>query len=109
MNACAANPSNVDYIAKQETADKWTGALDGAGEGARGARHQPFAAWPPTRGLDLEDVNFERRPYDRWLGYGQSKTANVLFSEYWICKLYLLLARHDLLSRPLSPLRLDYF
>jgi NAD(P)-dependent dehydrogenase (short-subunit alcohol dehydrogenase family) len=28
----------------------------------------------------LEDVNFERRPYDRWLAYGQSKTANILFA-----------------------------
>ena len=23
---------------------------------------------------------FERRPYDKWLGYGQSKTANALFA-----------------------------
>ena len=28
----------------------------------------------------FEDVNFERRPYDPWLAYGQSKTANVLFA-----------------------------
>lgn len=27
-----------------------------------------------------DDVNFERRPYDRWLAYGQSKTANILFA-----------------------------
>jgi NAD(P)-dependent dehydrogenase (short-subunit alcohol dehydrogenase family) len=26
----------------------------------------------------LEDLNFERRPYDPWASYGQSKTANVL-------------------------------
>lgn len=25
-------------------------------------------------------LNFERAPYDRWLAYGQSKTANVLFA-----------------------------
>lgn len=30
--------------------------------------------------VDLEDLNFERRPYDPWVGYGASKTANVLFS-----------------------------
>jgi len=28
----------------------------------------------------FEDIDFERRPYDRWLAYGQSKTANVLFA-----------------------------
>lgn len=28
----------------------------------------------------FEDPNFEHRPYDRWLAYGQSKTANVLFA-----------------------------
>jgi NAD(P)-dependent dehydrogenase (short-subunit alcohol dehydrogenase family) len=26
----------------------------------------------------FDDVQFERRPYDKWLAYGQSKTANVL-------------------------------
>ena len=31
------------------------------------------------RGLDLYDLDFVRRPYDRWLAYGQSKIANVLF------------------------------
>jgi NAD(P)-dependent dehydrogenase (short-subunit alcohol dehydrogenase family) len=30
--------------------------------------------------VDLEDLMFERRPYDPWLAYGQSKTANVLFA-----------------------------
>jgi NAD(P)-dependent dehydrogenase (short-subunit alcohol dehydrogenase family) len=28
----------------------------------------------------FDDVNFAQRPYDRWLAYGQSKTANVLFA-----------------------------
>jgi NAD(P)-dependent dehydrogenase (short-subunit alcohol dehydrogenase family) len=31
-------------------------------------------------GVDFDDVNFERRPYDKWVAYGQSKTANVLFA-----------------------------
>lgn len=31
-------------------------------------------------GMDFEDPHFERRPYDKWAAYGQSKTANVLFS-----------------------------
>lgn len=28
----------------------------------------------------FEDLHFERRPYNRWVAYGQSKTANVLFA-----------------------------
>ncbi|MDT9593380.1 SDR family NAD(P)-dependent oxidoreductase [Nocardioides zeae] len=28
--------------------------------------------------VDLDDLHFERRPYDPWAAYGQSKTANVL-------------------------------
>jgi NAD(P)-dependent dehydrogenase (short-subunit alcohol dehydrogenase family) len=31
-------------------------------------------------GLDFDDPHFERRPYDKWEAYGQSKTANVLFT-----------------------------
>jgi NAD(P)-dependent dehydrogenase (short-subunit alcohol dehydrogenase family) len=31
-------------------------------------------------GVDLDDLHFERRAYDPWLAYGQSKTANVLFA-----------------------------
>src|SRR6201987_5408306 len=30
--------------------------------------------------VDLQDPNFERTPYDPWLAYGRSKTANILFS-----------------------------
>jgi NAD(P)-dependent dehydrogenase (short-subunit alcohol dehydrogenase family) len=30
--------------------------------------------------VDFDDLQFERRPYDRWLAYGQSKTANILFA-----------------------------
>ncbi len=32
--------------------------------------------WP----VDFDDLHFERRPYDRWAAYGQSKSANVLFA-----------------------------
>ncbi|MEU6194968.1 SDR family NAD(P)-dependent oxidoreductase [Streptomyces sp. NPDC047061] len=28
----------------------------------------------------FDDINFDSRPYDPWLAYGQSKTANVLFA-----------------------------
>lgn len=30
--------------------------------------------------FDFDDPNFERRAYDKWVAYGQSKTANVLFA-----------------------------
>jgi NAD(P)-dependent dehydrogenase (short-subunit alcohol dehydrogenase family) len=30
--------------------------------------------------VDFDDPNFERRPYDKWVAYGQSKTANALFA-----------------------------
>ncbi len=38
---------------------------------SRGHRYSP---------VDFEDPNFERRPYDKWQAYGQSKTANALFA-----------------------------
>ena len=31
-------------------------------------------------GVDFEDPNFQRREYSKWKSYGQSKSANVLFS-----------------------------
>lgn len=31
-------------------------------------------------GVDFDDPNFERREYDKWKAYGQSKTANALFA-----------------------------
>ncbi len=30
--------------------------------------------------VDLDDPNFERTPYDPFVGYGRSKTANILFA-----------------------------
>ena len=30
--------------------------------------------------IDLDDVNFERTPYDPMIAYGRSKTANILFA-----------------------------
>src|SRR5262249_26485693 len=48
---------------------------------ANGAR----VVCPSSRGhargaADFDDPHFERRPYDRWVAYGQSKTANALFA-----------------------------
>lgn len=31
-------------------------------------------------GFDLTDLGFRRRTYDKWLAYGQAKTANALFA-----------------------------
>ncbi|HEX3868506.1 MAG TPA: SDR family NAD(P)-dependent oxidoreductase, partial [Gemmatimonadaceae bacterium] len=31
-------------------------------------------------GVEFGDIHFERRAYDPWIAYGQSKTANVLFA-----------------------------
>lgn len=31
-------------------------------------------------GVDFDDPSFERREYDKWKAYGQSKTANALFA-----------------------------
>jgi NAD(P)-dependent dehydrogenase (short-subunit alcohol dehydrogenase family) len=31
-------------------------------------------------GLDLSDINFEHRDYDKWTAYGQAKSANALFA-----------------------------
>jgi NAD(P)-dependent dehydrogenase (short-subunit alcohol dehydrogenase family) len=30
--------------------------------------------------FDFDDPNFERRPYEKMVAYGQSKTANILFA-----------------------------
>lgn len=30
--------------------------------------------------VDFDDLHFDRRPYNEWSAYGQSKTANVLFA-----------------------------
>ena len=48
---------------------------------AAGARSVSVSASAHRRaGVDFADVHFERRPYDPWVAYGQSKTANVLFA-----------------------------
>ncbi len=30
--------------------------------------------------VEFDDINFEKRAYDKWVAYGQAKTANALFS-----------------------------
>jgi NAD(P)-dependent dehydrogenase (short-subunit alcohol dehydrogenase family) len=48
---------------------------------ANGARVVSLSSRGHARGgIDFDDPKFERRPYDKWVAYGQSKTANVLFA-----------------------------
>lgn len=48
---------------------------------APGARVVVVSSVGHTNGdVDFDDLFFTRRPYDPWLAYGQSKTANVLFA-----------------------------
>jgi NAD(P)-dependent dehydrogenase (short-subunit alcohol dehydrogenase family) len=48
---------------------------------ANGARVVSLSSRGHARsGIDFDDPWFERRPYDKWLAYGQSKTANALFA-----------------------------
>ncbi|WP_424630202.1 oxidoreductase [Bradyrhizobium sp. SYSU BS000235] len=48
---------------------------------ANGARVVELSSLGHMRGaVDLDDPNFERRAYERWNAYGQSKSANILFA-----------------------------
>jgi NAD(P)-dependent dehydrogenase (short-subunit alcohol dehydrogenase family) len=48
---------------------------------AQGARVIALSSYGHRRaGIDFQDPNFERRAYDPWEAYGQSKTANALFA-----------------------------
>jgi len=48
---------------------------------ARGARVVTLTSRGHMRAsVDLDDPSFERRPYDKWKAYGQSKSANALFA-----------------------------
>jgi len=48
---------------------------------AQGARVVALSSYAHRRaGIDFHDPNFERREYDPWIAYGQSKTANALFA-----------------------------
>lgn len=48
---------------------------------AQGARVVALTSYAHRRaGIDFHDPNFERREYDPWIAYGQSKTANSLFA-----------------------------
>lgn len=59
-----------------------TGLLLDALKASPGARVVNVASmahrWTP--GMDLDDINFERRSYKKWDAYGKSKLANLLFT-----------------------------
>jgi NAD(P)-dependent dehydrogenase (short-subunit alcohol dehydrogenase family) len=60
----------------QLTARLWPALLK-----AKGARVVALTSRGHARAsVDLEDPNFERRPYEKWQAYGQSKSANALFA-----------------------------
>jgi NAD(P)-dependent dehydrogenase (short-subunit alcohol dehydrogenase family) len=49
---------------------------------ARGARVVALSSIAHRRsGIVWEDVHFRTHPYDKWVAYGQSKTANALFAR----------------------------
>jgi NAD(P)-dependent dehydrogenase (short-subunit alcohol dehydrogenase family) len=55
--------------------------LHGALVAAQGARVVSVSSVGHVNAdVDFSDINFERRPYDAFEAYGQSKTANVLFA-----------------------------
>ncbi|MFF7943281.1 SDR family NAD(P)-dependent oxidoreductase [Nocardia gamkensis] len=55
--------------------------LHGALAAAGGARVVAVSSSAHHRSpVVFDDIHFERRPYDPWSAYGQSKTANVLFA-----------------------------
>jgi NAD(P)-dependent dehydrogenase (short-subunit alcohol dehydrogenase family) len=55
--------------------------LHGALAAAGGARVVSLSSRGHVRSpVHFEDLHFATRAYDPWLGYGQSKTANVLFA-----------------------------
>ena len=48
---------------------------------AQGSRVVSVSSWGHRHSpIVFEDPNYERREYTPWLGYGQSKTANILFA-----------------------------
>ena len=56
-------------------------ALHGALAEAAGARIVSVSSVGHIDGpVDFDDIQFERRAYNQWQAYGQSKTANILFA-----------------------------
>jgi NAD(P)-dependent dehydrogenase (short-subunit alcohol dehydrogenase family) len=58
-----------------------TNGLHRALAAAQGARVVSVSSVGHIDGnIDFDDIMFDRRPYNEWLAYGQSKTANILFA-----------------------------
>jgi NAD(P)-dependent dehydrogenase (short-subunit alcohol dehydrogenase family) len=89
------NNAGIMATSERRTADGWelqfatnhlghfalAAGLHVALAGAAGARVVVVSSVGHVNGgIMWDDVNFERRPYDPWDAYAQSKTANVLFA-----------------------------
>lgn len=60
---------------------RFVGGLWGLLKPAGGARVVTLSSSAHARnGLDLDDLDFVRRTYDKWQAYAQSKSANALFA-----------------------------
>ncbi|HJZ96368.1 MAG TPA: hypothetical protein VKE70_07660, partial [Candidatus Solibacter sp.] len=55
-------------------------ALACPGRRPRRSCRRAYLLWTPEGWGDFHDPNFDRREYDPWIAYGQSKTANALFA-----------------------------
>lgn len=67
----------INHLGHFQLAARLWPALADAG----GARVVSVSSRGHRRGkVDFEDPHYERRPYDKWDSYGQSKTANALFA-----------------------------
>lgn len=56
-------------------------------EASGGARVVALSSSGHARnGMDLSDIHFEHRDYDKWTAYGQAKSANALFA-LWLDRL----------------------
>ena len=64
-----------------------TGLREQLREGARIVTVSSGIQSAATSALAFEDLNFERRPYDPWVAYGQSKVADILLAvgitQHW--------------------------
>ena len=55
-------------------------AAAAAARDARGSRRDRLQRYAPPANIDIDDLNSERK-YRRWIAYGRSKTANLLFTH----------------------------
>uniref|UniRef100_UPI003F4DD387 oxidoreductase n=1 Tax=Azospirillum formosense TaxID=861533 RepID=UPI003F4DD387 len=64
----------------------WPALLAGGGAAGRARVVSVSSRGHQIAGIDFDDLDFERRAYDKWTAYGQSKTANALFAIALDCR-----------------------